>query len=301
LADDLRDYFGPGRIYRDLDSSRSAQDYIQQIEEALEKSLVVIAVLGPHWSDSRSQDGRRRLDDPEDLVRLEIERSLSSGIAVVPALVGNANVPPKNELPATLRTLARLQAQKLDDEDWEYDFGRLLETLESHGVVPSVDATESDSLDTRQLFTTVRRYERTLQASRRRLYDALLGTLELLRYKRLEESPQAAQIKFETASRTVTAKVIDVGPGRSKVVIEFTSINTPVLAAGSLVGGLALAIMTGVGAVVLAGWPAVRAWERRFAVGFLDNVQRVLEGRGIGEDSSSLPGVNEWRNRSREV
>jgi hypothetical protein len=298
LADDLREYFGSDRIYRDLDSSRSAQDYVRQIEEALESSRVVIVVLGPQWLDSRYQDGRRRLNDSEDLVRLELERALASGIAVVPVVVGNATVPGLSDLPPSLRTLSRLQAQRLSDEDWSYDFGRLLETLESHGVVPSADATESTAFDFEQAITNTRRYERTLQASRRRAFDALLGALELLRYPRVEEDPQSAQVKFTVWGRIITAKVIDVRPGQSKVVVEFDAVRTGVAATGWLA---AAAVTGGAGLLGLVGLAGLRGQQRRFAVGFLENVQRVLEGRGIGEDSALLPGVNAWRNRSREV
>jgi hypothetical protein len=135
---------------------------------------------------------------------------------VVPVVVGNAMMPRLGDLPTSLRTLSRLQAQRLSDEDWAYDFGRLLETLESHGVVPSADTTESAGFDVEQAISSVRRYERTLQASRRRSYDALVGALELLRYPRVEEDPQSAQVQFTVWKRIVTAKVIDVGPGKDQ-------------------------------------------------------------------------------------
>jgi len=32
-----------------------------------------------------------------------------------------------------------------------------------------------------------------------------------------------------------------------------------------------------------------------------DNVERVLQGRGISKDSALMPGVHEWRHRSRAV
>jgi hypothetical protein len=304
LADDLRDYFGPDQVYRDLDQARLAHDYVTQIQEALDRSCVVILVLGPEWLSSMYSDGRRRLDDPEDLLRLEIERSLASGIAVVPVLIGNGTMPRADELPTPLRTLARLQAQRLADEDWAYDFGRLIERLERHGVVPSASMTESEPLttDVKQALTSVRRYERTLQASRNRALDALVSVVEQLRYPRTDEDPRSAQITFTVWARAITAKVIDAGPGHSKVVLEFTAVRTGAAAAGwmalvAVTGGLGvLAAIPGV-----AGMAALRAQQRRFAVGFLDNVQRVLEGRGIGEDSALLPGVNKWQNRSHEV
>jgi hypothetical protein len=126
----------------------------------------------------------------------------------------------------------------------------------------------------------------------------LLVHLSSFRYLRVEEDPQSAQVQFTVWKRIVTAKVIDVGPGRSKVVVEFDAVRTSVAAAS----WLGVAAMTGgAGLLGLAGLAGLRGQQRRFAVGFLDNVQMVLEGRGIGEDSALLPGVNAWRNRSREV
>jgi hypothetical protein len=61
----------------------------------------------------------------------------------------------------------------------------------------------------------------------------------------------------------------------------------------------ALAVLTQ--GLSLTTGPALWAWQRRFAVGFFDNVEGVLEGRGVGEDSSLLPGIHAWRNRKREV
>ena len=54
LADSLRRYFGPDRIYRDLDSNRFAEDYVVQIDDAFIRSRIVLAVLGPTWLTSRS-------------------------------------------------------------------------------------------------------------------------------------------------------------------------------------------------------------------------------------------------------
>jgi hypothetical protein len=303
LADDLRDYFGPEQIYRDIDSTRSGQDFMRQIQEALEGSRAVIVVLGPQWLSSRYPDGRRRLDDPEDPLRLEVEQSLARGIAVVPVLIDNATVPPAGELPTSLRTLVQLDAHRMSDEHWAYDFGRLVETLERHGVVPSASATETVPTDVKQALTSVKRYERSLQASRSRAYTTLVSAVELLRYPKVKQNSESAQIIFTVWEQAITAKVIDAGPGRSKVVLEFTDVRTSAAGAALLAGGVVAGLATGgVGClVILAALPLVGALQRRFAVGFLQNVQRLLEGRGIGEDSSVLPGVNKWRKRSREV
>ncbi len=293
LSDDLRDYFGRERVYRDLDSNRGAQDYVRQINEALSRSRVVIAVVGSSWLGSLAADGTRRLDDPEDLVRLELSTSLASGIAIVPVLVGGATMPGSGQLPDNLSSLARLHAQRMSDEDWPYDLGRLVETLEKNGLRASVTRPGAEAGKQPSPITKVRRYERTFQASRRRTFDALVGTVELLRYATSEADPQAARIIFKALYRTVTAKVLDEKPGYSKAVVEFSSIGS-----AALTGAL---LIPHVSALTAAGALGLRGLERRFAAGFFDNVQRVLEGRGVGEDSAILPGVERWRNRSREV
>lgn len=295
LADDLRDYFGRDHIYRDLDSSRGAQDYIRQIDEAIAQSRIVIAVIGPAWLGAYTADGARRLDDPEDLVRLELSTSLATGITVVPVLVGGASMPTRRQLPSDISSFTRLQAQRMSDEDWQYDFGRLLETLEKNGMRASLTRVADEAGKPSSSFTKVSRYERTLQASRRRAFDALTGTVELLRYPMVEADPLAASVTFKALYRIVKTKVIDAGPGHSKLVVEFPTIDSATLAGGSI--GAALHTF-GISLIAPLG---LRGLERRFAVGFLTNVQRVLEGRGVGEDSAIFPGIEKWRNRSREV
>jgi hypothetical protein len=234
LSDDLRDYFGRERVYRDLDSNRGAQDYLRQINEALSQSRVVIAVIGPSWLGSVAADRTRRLDDPEDLVRLELNASLTSGIAIAPALVGGATMPASGQLPQDLSSLARLQAQRMSDEDWPYDLGRLLETLEKNGLRASIARSGNEAGERPSRVIKIRRYERTFQSSRRRTFDALIGTVELLRYTTRETDPQAARIIFSAFHRTVTAKVLDDKSGYSKVVVEFPSIGSAALTGGSI-------------------------------------------------------------------
>src|SRR5712692_9138916 len=52
-------------------------------------------------------NGRRRLDDPADFVRLEIETALNRGIPIVTLLVHGARMPDARQLPSTLAPLAQ--------------------------------------------------------------------------------------------------------------------------------------------------------------------------------------------------
>jgi hypothetical protein len=76
------------------------------------------------------EHGRRRLDDPDDFVRLEIEAALSRNVRVIPILVGGARMPRAEELPDSLAKLVRRQALELHPARFDFDTGRLLKVLD---------------------------------------------------------------------------------------------------------------------------------------------------------------------------
>jgi hypothetical protein len=74
---------------------------------------VLLALIGNDWLTITDEDGRRRLDDPADFVRLEIEAALARNVRVIPILVEGARMPRAVELPASLAGLVRRQALEL--------------------------------------------------------------------------------------------------------------------------------------------------------------------------------------------
>src|SRR5262245_16849767 len=75
--------FGRESVFRDIDEMRLGEDFRHQLQEALSRCDVFLAVIGPHWA-GRGERGVRRLDDPKDYVRLEIETALRRQIPVIP-------------------------------------------------------------------------------------------------------------------------------------------------------------------------------------------------------------------------
>ena len=299
LIDDLRDDFGRERVYRDIDSNRAGQDYVLQIQQALVASQVVIAAIGPQWSSIADDRGAPRVRQADDPVRLELEIAFAEDVPIVPVLVDGAAMPQKRDLPASIERLARIHACRMSDDDWEYDLSRLLEGLEDHGVFGSRTTTAHETRASAPVKPAAKsRYERTLLGSRRRVFDAAASTVEALGYRVLQDDASAATITFKPRSpgaRETTVKVLDAGRGHSLVVVELVKVRTGGLAAASAFAGY---MTLGIG---LLAYPAVREWEASYAKGLLDNVQSLLEGRGLGKDSALLPGVDEWRNRSKQV
>lgn len=126
LADAMEAEFGAGSVFRDVDDIRPGEDFIHAIESHLQQVGVVLVMIGPRWLDA---DGRRRLEDPGDFVRQEIQAALESGKPLIPLLVGGASMPAEAGLPAAIAGLSRRQAVVLTDSNWRGDVERLVASL----------------------------------------------------------------------------------------------------------------------------------------------------------------------------
>jgi formylglycine-generating enzyme required for sulfatase activity len=105
IAQYLEREFGPANVFLDIDRMRAGEKFPKVLEERLAVSKAMLVVIGPQWLALKNDNGTRRLDDPEDWVRLEIARALARGIPVIPVLVGGASLPKKSDLPDDLRAL----------------------------------------------------------------------------------------------------------------------------------------------------------------------------------------------------
>ena len=130
LYDRLRNHFGSEQIFMDVSGIEAGADFVQTIHGTVGSCDVLIALLGKQWLSSKDQDGRRRLDDPDDFVRQEIATALERKILVVPVLVGGARMPAAQELPADLAGPVRRQALEISDSRFHEDANRLIGTLE---------------------------------------------------------------------------------------------------------------------------------------------------------------------------
>lgn len=128
LVDRLSGQFGAGVVFQDVDSIRPGDDFAAEIEAAVGSCLVLLAVIGRRWLDAEGDAGRR-LDDPRDWVRLEIETAIRRGVRIIPVLVDGATLPAADELPPSLRALGRRQAVTLSPAS--LDIRRLLSVLET--------------------------------------------------------------------------------------------------------------------------------------------------------------------------
>jgi hypothetical protein len=130
LYDRLAARFGDDQVFMDVDTIALGVDFAEVISQAVSSCQVLLAVIGPRWLTVTDEDGRRRLDDPDDLVRLEIAAALERDIRVIPILVEGAAMPRRQQLPEALAGLARRNALILRHESFRADAERLLATVE---------------------------------------------------------------------------------------------------------------------------------------------------------------------------
>jgi hypothetical protein len=129
LADHLHKRFGAARVFLDIDTIQAGTDFPTVLHTSLQETAAMLVIIGPRWTSLAGDDGVRRLDDPHDFVRLEVEAALGRNIPVVPVLVQGAAMPRREELPASLAPLVRRQAATLDHAEFHDDAERLADQL----------------------------------------------------------------------------------------------------------------------------------------------------------------------------
>jgi hypothetical protein len=131
IYDRLAAHFGDEQLFMDIDAIAPGEDFAHVIQEAVGACDSLLAVIGRHWLKITDGQGRRRLDFPDDFVRIEIGAALDRGIRIIPVLVGGAKMPHRADLPPPLEKLARYNALEVSHSRFHQDVNRLIQALET--------------------------------------------------------------------------------------------------------------------------------------------------------------------------
>jgi len=138
ITDWLDNHFGDADVFMDIDAIGPGENFKIKIQETVGSIDALVAVIGQSWLTVTDEHGRRRLDDPNDILRLEVANALKRGILVVPVLVQGAPMPRPEDLPDDLKPLCDLNALALTNLTWKPLMARLISKLDS--VVGHVSA-----------------------------------------------------------------------------------------------------------------------------------------------------------------
>ena len=130
LYDRLVAQFGESRVFIDIDARiPPGQDFVKVIEKRVSSCDILVALMGKRWLTAR-RARQRRIDDPMEFVRLEIETALNRKIPVIPALLEGASMARADQLPDSLATLPHRQAVQITHERFDEDVKRFIASLE---------------------------------------------------------------------------------------------------------------------------------------------------------------------------
>ncbi len=131
IYDRLSARYGDATIFKDVDNIPIGVDFRKVIEEAVSRCVVMLVVIGRDWIDLVDEQGQRRIEDPRDFVRLEIEAALQRDIPIIPLVVRNGSMPKAEELPPSIQDLAFRNGLEIrSDPDFNQDIEKLYDYLD---------------------------------------------------------------------------------------------------------------------------------------------------------------------------
>lgn len=199
LYDRLLDHFSDDDVFLDVDSIEPGADFIEAMEAAMPENAVVLVLIGNAWLKAEDSQGRRRIDRSRDFVRTEIETALRNDLRILPLLVGDAAMPLEDELPESIRPLARLNAAHLSHERFYADVDELLHLLDQYLGHAGTDTDRQDGNARRSTAGRSARLELQRAANRNAVIGryinlviaaALLGILGVLAWRSTNDPPE---------------------------------------------------------------------------------------------------------------
>jgi hypothetical protein len=121
---------GRFQVFMDVESIRPGEE-LAAINTAVESCDVLLALIGKEWLTIKEADGSRRIDNPEDWVRWEIEAALAYNVPVIPILINGAGMPKADDLPPSLAEMRSRNGLNLDQSRFRADLSPLVDGIET--------------------------------------------------------------------------------------------------------------------------------------------------------------------------
>ena len=133
-------------VYLDVSNIRPGEHIIQDIQKALSSCHTLLVIIGKSWLNATNERGRR-LDHPDDVVRLEILTAFQLGLNIIPILVDDADMPKPSELPAELTWLTQLSGLQIRHAQFDNDINELITSIRSFSAYPDSETTSANEIN----------------------------------------------------------------------------------------------------------------------------------------------------------
>jgi hypothetical protein len=134
IHDRMAREFGDSNTIMDVDSIPVGRDFEAYLDKSVSRCDIFLAIIGLNWLTTLHATHDDREKDGIDYVATEIVAALNRDIPVVPVLVDGAAMPSADELPDSLRPLARRNAIEVRNTQFHSDGDRLVEKIRE--VIP---------------------------------------------------------------------------------------------------------------------------------------------------------------------
>jgi hypothetical protein len=168
-----------GTVFMDIDTIPIGEDFTEVVREALSDCDIMLTLIGLSWLDASDKAGKRRLDDPGDYLRVELEHALRTQIRLIPVLIQGAGMPEGRELPQSLVELAHRNAFELSDRRWRADVDTLCNAFPVPGQVAPTKA-DRTPIESRLERTNGSATETMIAGQSKRRVVAAAGTATLI-------------------------------------------------------------------------------------------------------------------------
>lgn len=120
-----------GEIFLAYRTIRAGEAWPDRLRQSVAAADIVLMLVGEKWLKLQTDDGIRRLDEPDDWVRLEIETALAANCLIVPVLVDGADQLARRNFRTIpqIASIADFQALPLATREWSHHVDALVERL----------------------------------------------------------------------------------------------------------------------------------------------------------------------------
>jgi hypothetical protein len=136
LYDHLAEEIPAEHLFMDVDAIAPGVDFVNEIERAVKSCDVLLVIIGRSWLTAVDRQGKRRLDDPDDFVRLEIATALKHDVRLIPVLVDGATMPAVGDIPRDIQALVRRNAVEISHQRFATDSRHLAHALLAGEAAP---------------------------------------------------------------------------------------------------------------------------------------------------------------------
>jgi TIR domain len=112
LYEVLADKFGADDVFFDRVAIEPGADWLASLDREIAQASAVILVYSKEWAGTKD-DGSRRIDQPDDMVRRELITANRFGRPIFPLIIDDSAPPNSGQLPEGLRFVLKRQFLKL--------------------------------------------------------------------------------------------------------------------------------------------------------------------------------------------